>query len=419
MIRNSVFSEPSEVKLAPRPDPRFFARQPIFTSDEKIFGYEFLFRGTLQDYLAGPYSTASTRSIVDSVNLIGFDVLCDGRRAFINCTRDVLLREYVTLLPAAQTVVELLETVPPDCEVVAACRRLKSAGYLIALDDFTVDDPREPLTDLADIINVNMRVTPPEQIAVVLKRYLRRGCRMLAEKVETMAEFVAAKQMGFHLFQGYFFRKPELLTAAAIPANRINFLLLLQATSAPQLDIQEIENTIKRDPSFCYRLLRYLNSATFGLPSEVHSVRHALSLLGENEVRRWLRVVVMMGAGESKTSDLLLSALVRANFCERLASKIQHSDSDLFLMGLLSLMDAILEIPMASVLESIPVDHEIKKALRGEDSRLRPLYTLMLALESGEWDKAAESTKRLNLTENEVSESYWQAMLWARGVAGS
>jgi c-di-GMP-related signal transduction protein len=401
VITDPAVRGPLEGKPVPKPDSHFFARQPILTCDEKVFGYELLFRGALENHLGVANPTAATRSILDSSTLIGFDILCDGRHAFINCTRDILLKEYVTLLPPAQTVVEVLETVPPDEQVVAACRQLKLAGYWIALDDFEVDDPREPLTDLADIIKVDIRVTSPQQSAALVKRYTPGACRMLAEKVETREEFVAAKEAGFYYFQGYFFRKPEL-----------------QAASWPELDPRQIEDVIKSEASFCYRLLRYLNSAVFGFSREIHSVRHALSLLGEDEVRRWLRLVAMMGAGRNKTSDLVLSALVRARFCELLASTSQHGGSDLFLMGLLSLMDAILEMPMASLLESIALGQETKAVLLGEANHLRPLYLLVLALESADWQNASALTKQLHLSEKGVAEKYWQAMQWARQVKG-
>ena len=416
MITDPAVRGPLEGKPVPQPDSHFFARQPILTGDEKVFGYELLFRGPLENCLGIANPTAATRSILDSSMLIGFDILCDGRRAFINCTRDILLKEYVTLLPPTQTVVEVLETVPPDDQVVAACRQLKLAGYWIALDDFVEGDPREPLTYLADIIKVDIRVTSPQQSAALVKRYTPEACRMLAEKVETREEFVAAKEAGFYYFQGYFFRRPELMAARTIPTNQVNVLRLLQAASSPELDPKKIENVIKSEASFCYRLLRYLNSSIFGFSHEIQSVRHALSLLGEDEVRRWLRLVAMMGAGRNKTSDLVLSALVRARFCELLASTSQHGGSDLFLMGLLSLMDAILEMPMASLLESIALSQETKAVLLGEANRLRPLYLLVLALESGDWQNSSTLAKQLHISEKEVAEKYWQAMQWARQV---
>jgi len=411
---------PGEDKPAPKPGTQFVARQPILTADEKVFGYELLFRDGVEDFFKHSDADVASRSTLNTAMLLGLDVLCDGRRAFINCTRDILLKDYITLLPSAQAVVEVLETVPADDLVVAACRRLKEAGYTIALDDFSVTDPREALTDIADIIKVDLRDTSADDAAAMVKRYGPWRCRMLAEKVETREEFVAAKKAGFLYFQGYFFRRPEVLTAHEIPANRLNYLRMLTAVSQPELDVREIENVVKGEASLCYRLLRYLNSASFGFATEIHSVRHALSILGEREVRRWIRLVATLGAGQGKTSELVLSAMVRARFCEVLSPKIPHGDSDLFLMGLLSLMDTILEIPMSQMLDNIPIDQETKSVLLGGGSRLRPFYQLMLAQESGEWKTASELTTQLHLSESEVAECYWQAMQWGREMsAGS
>jgi c-di-GMP-related signal transduction protein len=409
-----------EDKPALQPGTHFVARQPILTTDEKVFGYELLFRDGIENFFRSPDSDAASRSTLNTSMLLGLDVLCDGRRAFVNCTREILLKDYVTLLPAGQTVVEVLETVPADELVVAACRRLKEAGYMIALDDFAVNDPREALTDLADIIKVDLRATATADASAMVKRYGPWRCRLLAEKVETREEFIASKKAGFLYFQGYFFRRPEILTAHEIPANQLNYLRMLTAVSQPELDVRAIENLLKGEASLCYRLLRYLNSAAFGFGSEIHSVRHALSILGEREVR-WIRLVASLAAGQNKASDLVLAALVRARFCELLSPKVQqevqHGDSDLFLMGMLSLMDTILEIPMRQVLDNVPIDQECKAVLLGVTSRLRPFYQLMLAQESGAWTAVQELATQLQLSETEVSEAYWQAMQWARQVS--
>lgn len=409
---------PGAVQSLLRPGVRFVARQPILTKGEKVFGYELLFRDGVENYFCPDDPEAASRSTLDCSLLLGLDVLCNGRRAFINCTRDMLLKGYATLLPSSHTVVEILETVEPDELVMAACRRLKEAGYMIALDDFTVDDPRATMTDIADIIKVDVRRTSPEECAAMVKRYGPWRCRMLAEKVETREEFVAAKQAGFVYFQGYFFRKPEVMRAHEIPGNRLNYIRMLEAVSKPDLDLREIEKALKGEASLCYRLLRYMNSSVFGAAGEIHSVRQALSLLGEPEVRRWVRLVVTLAARQHKSSEIVLSALVRGRFCELLSPKIQHGESDLFLLGLLSVMDVILQIPMAKVLDKVPLDQEAKAALLGGPSRLRPLYELMLAQESGDWRRTAELTSSLSLGESEVAETYWEAMQWARQVSG-
>lgn len=395
---------------------RYVARQPIFDREERVFGYELLFRDGLENAFSGNRDEAS-RATLDRSLLVGLDVLCDGRRAFVNCTRDTLIKGLVMLLPSASTVVEVLESVPADPDVVAACRSLKEAGYMLALDDYVANDPREALADIADIIKVEMQLTTEEQQAELIKRFGPWRCRMLAEKIETRAEFVRARDQGFVYFQGYFFRRPEMMKTRDMPAHQMNYMRMLQEVSRPNLDLVELEKLVKAEASVCYRLLRYLNSAIFGFQSEIHSVRHALSILGERDVRRWVRLVAAVGAGQDKTTDLVLSALVRARFGELLASRVQHGESDLFLLGLLSLIDAMLEMPMDQVLEKIPLDHATKAVLLGQPSVLGPVFRLMLAHESGDWTAAAQLSASMRLNSEDVAGDYWQAQQWAREVS--
>jgi EAL and modified HD-GYP domain-containing signal transduction protein len=348
---------------------------------------------------------------------VGLDILCDGRRAFLNCTRETLIGGLVTLLPSHSTVVEILETVPVDAEVIAACQRLKEAGYLIALDDYVSNDPREPLAEMADILKVDLKLTTLAQRAALVKKHGPWRCRMLAEKVENHAEFVSARDQGFVYFQGYFLRRPEMMTTHDVPANAINYVRMLQAVSQPDLDVPELDKLIKTEASICYRLLRYMNSARFGFKNEIHSVRHALAILGDREVRRWVRLIATVGAGQDKTSDLVLCALVRARFGELLTPLTPHGECDLFLLGLLSMLDVMLEMPMSEILEKIPLDAETKAVLRGEPSSLRPIYQLMLAHESGEWEPARQICESLHLDTDAIATTYWQAQQWAREVS--
>jgi c-di-GMP-related signal transduction protein len=395
---------------------RYVARQPILDRDENVFGYELLFRDGVQNTFAGDCDEAS-RATLDRSLVMGLDVLCDGRRAFINCTRDTLIKGLVTLLPSAATVVEVLENVPADHYVMGACQRLKEDGYLIALDDFVTDDKRAALAEMADIIKVDMKLTTVEQRAAIVKNYGPWRHRLLAEKIETRAEFTESRDQGFVYFQGFFFRRPEKLSTRELPGNRLNYLRMLQEVSRPDLDVPALERLIKGEASVCYRLLRYLNSPVFGLKNEIRSVRHALSMLGEREVRRWVRLVAAVGAGQEKNSDLVLSALVRARFGELLQPLVPHGESDLFLLGLMSLLDAMLEMPMSDVLDRVPLDHETKAVLMGKASALRPIYQLMLAHESGEWEAAEQLSANLQLDSEEVAGYYWRAQQWAREVS--
>src|SRR5579862_2461181 len=225
---------PDPGKPPHKPGTQFVARQTILGLDQSVYGYELLFRNGVEDFFGGTDLDAASRSTLNTSLLMGIDVLCDGRRAFINCTRDVLLKDYITLLPPSQVVIEVLETVPADDLVVAACLRMKKAGYLIALDDFSTKDPRQDIAPLADIIKVDLRATSAGEAAAMVNQYGRAGCRMLAEKVETREEFESAKKSGFVYFQGYFFRRPELLTAHEIPANRMNYIRSEEHTSELQ-----------------------------------------------------------------------------------------------------------------------------------------------------------------------------------------
>jgi EAL and modified HD-GYP domain-containing signal transduction protein len=395
---------------------RYVARQPIVDREEKVFGYELLFRDGLENAFSGDTDEAS-RATLDRSLLMGLDILCDGRRAFVNCTRDTLVKGLVTLLPSTITVVEVLETVPADAEVVAACRHLKEAGYTIALDDYVANDPREALAEMADIIKVEMQLTTEEERVVMMKRFGPWRCRMLAEKIETQAEFVRARDQGFVYFQGYFFRRPEMMNTRDLPANRLNYLRMLEAVSRAELNVGRLEKLIKAEASVCYRLLRYMNSAIFGFKSEIHSVRHALSILGERDVRRWVRLVAAVGAGQDRPSDLVLAALVRGRFGELLSPRVEHGESDLFLLGLLSLIDAMLEMPMADVLERIPLDQATKAVLLGQPSVLGPVFQLMLAHEGGAWEAAANLSRSLSVDSEDVAGYYWQAQQWAREVS--
>jgi EAL and modified HD-GYP domain-containing signal transduction protein len=396
------------------PGQRFVARQPIFDREQNVFGYELLFRNGVEEFFNADPELAA-RSTLDSSLLYGINTLCDNRRAFVNCTREVLFKDLITLLPPSQTVAEILETVEPEDRVIAACKRLKAAGYLIALDDFAPNDPRIPLVEYADIIKVDIRATRPEERAAMIRRFGSSKCKMLAEKLETPHEFYQARDLGFVYFQGYFFCRPELVIGHEVPASQLHYMRLLEMVSRREIDLLELENMLKQEASLSYRLLRYLNSPLFGFSLEIKSIRHAMAVLGEREMRRWVRLVVTVGAAEQACSELVLMGLARARFCELLSNRLQ-SDSDLFLLGLLSIMDAILEVSHDVLLEQLPVDHETKAVLLGQKSSLRPLYQLMLAQESGEWAQSSKLANELKLSDEEVSSTWFQALQWAQAA---
>ncbi|HUX43981.1 MAG TPA: HDOD domain-containing protein [Terracidiphilus sp.] len=393
----------------------YAARQPILTADEKVYGYELLFRSNEENRFYCSNADDATRSVIDMSSLLGLDVLCDERMAFLNCTREILLSEYVTLLPSRNVVLEVLPEVTPDEDVRMALQRLKEAGYKIALDDFVLGDAREELVDFADFLKVDLRKTPMEQAA---RLTAGRGhiCKMVAQKVETREEYAQARRAGFHLFQGYFFRRPQMVRTWSGPQGRSASLTLLREVSKAELNWDEVESAIRLDPTLCYRLLRYLNSPIFGFRSEIRTVHQALMILGENEARRWCRLAVTLDMTKNRTTDLMLAALTRARLSELLGEDVEHGDVDLFLLGLLSLMDSILDIPMKQAVEALHLDHDVQAALLGEECSLSALYQLVLALEAGEWEEVARLCQRLGLNEDVVTEKHWRAMQWAHDV---
>lgn len=398
------------------------ARQPILCADERVFGYELLFKQSPQEQPLPRNAQRETCAIVDTLNLIGLGVLCDGRRAFIHCTHEMLLMEYFALLPAG-VVLEIQKSVPVDEAVVAVCGRLKQAGYMMALDDFGPSDSRGALVHYADFIKVNIKKIPLAEIATMMAPYGDQRYQMLAQGVETRQDFATAKKERFTQFQGYFFRHTEYLRVRNIPANQAAYLRLLQAVSKPEVDFAEIEDLIKHEPSLCYRLLRYLNSALLETHSPVLSIRHAFNLLGERELVRWIRMATTLAIGNGKSSDLTLSSLVRARFCELIATKVKYVDSDLFLMGMLSLIDAILEAPIGVVIEHLPLDRDVRAQLlcakTGSRTPLSPIYDLMLARESGDWEAVTKLGKELNLSVVFVAAAYNEAMRWAHQITSA
>jgi EAL and modified HD-GYP domain-containing signal transduction protein len=394
---------------------KYLARQPILNRARELFAYELLFRDGLQNSCDGLDLELASTSLLDTSFLIGFEKITGGHLMFINCPRDFLLRDYISLFPPSSVVVEILEDIHPDQEVVDACRRLKEAGYMIALDDF-VDSPGwAPLVALADILKVDFRATNRKEQRAIVSRYTDKNIRMLAEKVETQEEYAESMQMGYSLFQGYFFCRPEMMHLRALPSFRLAYLELLRAATAPEFDIRELASKIKHEPSLTFRLLRYLNSAAFGLRSEIHSVTHALSLLGERELRKWIAVVSVGVLADGKPDELMTVPLVRGRFCELLAplAGMAGHANDLFLMGLLSVMDAILDQPLDSILAELPVRREIKDALQTRAGLYWQLLEIAIAHERADWEKVSALISGMEMKEEQVSTLYLSAVNWS------
>ena len=398
----------------------YVARQPIFDLKENVFAYELLFRKGSQNYYEGmDGDQATTDVIVNSFLNIGIETLTRGKRAFINFTTNLIKEQTAYILPSDLVVVEILEDIEPDQDIVLACQKLKEAGYLLALDDFVFKEQFKPLIDLADIIKIDFTTTCEIERIDIVKRLSSHNIMFLAEKVETREEFNQAQKAGYSLFQGYFFSKPFVVVGRNIPPFKLNCLRLLQEINNVDSDFKKMEDIIKGDVSLSYNLLKFINSAVFGLKMKINSIKQALVLMGLSEVRKWASLVTLQTVGKDKPNELIVNSLVRASFGEALAckTKLKQEASNIFFMGMFSLMDAFLDRPLAEVLEELPLTQEIKQSLLGEDNRFSPIFNLVLAYEKADWTHVTDCVQRLDFDKSEVSVLYLNALIMANKLA--
>lgn len=399
----------------------FLARQPILDRSRRVIGYELLFRSSAEAVATEPLSEgASARVLTDAVMAFGIDNLTQGKPAFINAPRSLLLDGLTGLeaiLPPSQVVFELLEDIEADDDVLAACGELRRAGYTLALDDFVLTERNAALVPLAGYVKIDLLSTPDpaevqRQIALLCRG---AGPALLAEKVETLEQFEMAFGRGFSYFQGYFFGRPATHRARSLPGHRLGHLQLLRALQDPALDVLKLERLIEHDASLCYRILRTVNSAAFGQAHRVTSIRQAVVLMGVGVVRRWVSLWVLGGLNEEAHPELLVMSAIRARCCELLADQLRGSEAvpEGFLLGMCSLLDAILDQPMQSVIDQLPLSRPMQAALLGEDNSGRRLLECAIAQERGDWDGSRRLAIQVGLPPQILAAAHQAAMQWS------
>ena len=345
----------------------YFARQPILDRQQKIFAYELLYRGDRLENSAGEFDgdSATTEVMMSSLVDVGLAEVVGESPALINVTSAFLNGELALPEEKDRLILEILEDIEPTDEIVAAVRNLAQRGYRLALDDYEHHEKFEPLLQVVELVKLDIRALDAIALTEHVEILRNYDCKLLAEKVETHDEYLLCKQLGFDYFQGYFFCEPQRLTAQRAGVNHAAALQLMTRLQDEGCGFDEIQELIVTDAALAIRLLRFANSPFCGIGRDVKSIRDALSLVGLDLVRRWVTLMLMTRLGETKSPELINLALIRGRMCELLGIDCEHHDgSEYFTVGLFSIMDALFDQPMALAVEALPLNEEIKDAIR-------------------------------------------------------
>jgi c-di-GMP-related signal transduction protein len=393
----------------------FIARQPIFDAKQRVYGYELLYRSGVENIYSDG-DKASFSVIVNTLLVIGSQQISQGKRVFVNFTPKLLLEGSAAYLPKEIGVIEILEDVEPDDELIEAIKMIRSQGYILALDDFILrGDEYSPFLKLVDIIKVDLRQTNEQERKAIAQKFPVSGnVKLLAEKTETREEFDNALNMGYSYFQGYFFCKPVILARRHLSEHIIHYLRILKELNADNPSFEMIKKIIEHNPSFAYKILKYVNSTMFGLSREVSSIMHTLELLGEEEIRKWVSLAVLMELGNDQPQELLRLCLLRARLSENLAFKAGYKQqkSEFFFTGLFSCMDVLLSRPMEEIVEDLPIQASIKEALLGKTNLLKTVLDLAISYEKANWMDLPPLASSLGIEESELPQVYSNSIEW-------
>jgi c-di-GMP-related signal transduction protein len=397
----------------------FIARQPIFDRDLTVYAYELLFRNGAENFFRPVDGNFATQSLIsDALHLHSITKITEGRRCFINFTRESILSELYAVLPAASTVVEVLETVEITAEIIEACQKLREQGFTLALDDYVLNSGFNELLPYVDILKVEFPALSAEQHAEITKMCAEHRFMLLAEKVETQEQYLQAKSLGYHLFQGYFFCRPSILRTKRIPESYAQSLRLLQVVNQPEFQIQRIEELIRSDVGMSYKLLRYLNSPVFRQRTPVQSIRKAVTTLGQTSIKKWVSLLTVNSISTDKPTELTNTSLIRARFCELCGENLldHNSVSDCFTSGLFSLLDAMLDQPIEILIDELNLSANVRSALLGQTSAMSDILSLAVAMEKADWKLIARFSEQYQIPEKSLFQWNQESVDWVHAL---
>ncbi len=404
-------------------EPVFVARHPIFDRDRNVWGYELLFRSCAETPKAHipDEGVATAKVVADGFTLAARNIPAE-RKLTINVGAQGLLENVALMLPPERTAIEIHEEVVPDADILASCKELKELGFTLILDNYVGQEHLAPLLPLADFAKIPAPRLRPGEIIVLSQRLRQHHCGVMACRIETWAELSSAKQLGFSHFQGHFFRRPETLPGRKLPAAAMAKFRLMQELGKEESDVARLAEIVSADPSLAYRLLAFINSALFCLLSTVDSISQAITILGAGPLRRWAMVVLLSDLDSSdKGRELRHISLHRAFFLGKLAARTNRlplGAESMFLLGLLSKIDAMLDMTMSFALRDIPLDQELEQALLGADNDAGSWLACLRYMEDGQWDQVHAHLAAHNVAPEACALTYLEAADLAKEAMG-
>jgi EAL and modified HD-GYP domain-containing signal transduction protein len=394
----------------------FIGRQPILNRQQQIIGYELLFRLD-QASLTADFSSdmqAGTNILVNTLSNMGADWLVGSKLAFVNVATSMLESNFLELLHPQRVVLEIVESVNATPELLSRAKELRAQGFGIALDDFTYTPQTAPFLEFANYVKLDIQQLGLENVKSLSKELRKFPVLQVAEKVETKEEFKYCLDVGLDCFQGYYFARPETLSAKVINPAYANILSLLNMLRN-NAEIAEIENALKRDVALSFKLLRYINSAGFGLSCEIHSFRHAVTILGYQKLYRWLTLLLVTASSDAGTPPALMkTAVTRGRLVELMGSHmLDGTDRDnLFIVGVFSLLDVMLDMPMEQILETLLLPENVSEALLSRTGIYGPFLELAEACEDPDMTSVPSLSEQLQITPDMLNRAHVSALAW-------
>lgn len=400
----------------------FLGRQPILDRKQNMVGYEFLFRSAdspsadITNYLQAGCSV-----IISALAAFGFREVLGKHKGFFNVTADLLMSDALELLPREQIVIELMETIVFTDAIVARCQELKHKGFSLALDDHIYDPAYEPLYQIVDYVKVDIQQVSQHDLTEIVRLLKKQPVTLLAEKVEDAKQFRNCLELGFQLFQGYYFARPSVLKKRRMDISGITLVKLLEQVLT-NADIEVIEETFKQAPGLTYNLLRLVNSVVMGMRENIKTLRHALMVLGMSQLKRWVQLALFSSNPQGAGIPLLETAAVRGRLMELLTQKRPElaDDTDCpdraFMTGVLSLMDVLFEAPMEHLVQQLSLAEDVRQALVAREGSLGRQLRLVENLEQLDFNAVSQLLEESQCSMDTLLEAQLEAINWTNSL---